>query len=864
MRLHRLRFRGIAMPFRAKEVEIDFDALGDAKLVALVGGNGEGKSTCLELSGPATLFRTFPSYGNESLADHVAPGVRDAFSELTFSVGSDRFRALAQVDPQFGGGRGRSEACLFRAAGSDWTPVAGPLVREYDEAIGRVLPSKDLFLASVFACQGGEGSFFGLAKADRKSLFSSMLGLAHLQEKSEQSRGRAQSVLQRIERIREDVIAAEARAERCRVLATAIETKTEALAALDAQVSSARKAVEAAQAALASAKDHLAKGEAEAAATSRERSRIQAERDQAQQAVGALTVRLEQIAATLATADQVRSAAARLSMIEQDLRQVQDAERAAVEKLRPLDAEIATLDAQRTTLVADHKRISAELEAARAAEISAAAAAKLERDMAAQKEQLQLAIAAIEECTARKPDVVSAARDEQEQILKRRTLTAARDELAPRTGLLSQVPGVPECEGCPLTADARRARDRLAEVDRELSELPVIEGTPAADALRALQEELESHDAERRRAQGWIADHAPKIAQLAQDRDAAAKAQGLEAELARIAADGAGIRAQLDEMREQQAAQTEAHATAAARIAKLTGERQALAESAGQLEQIAAAEAQKAEVEAALGTAKGDAMAAAAALGELTDVDLAPLRDQVAAATLEAARANERHEIAGGNASLVRGELAKLSGERDALGAPADDLAALRAREEALVRDAGDWALLEKALGRDGIQALAIDAAGPSVSALANDLLSSCYGPRFSLSLETTAQTKDGKKQREVFDIRILDAEAGREAKQGSGGEMVLLDESLRLALAIFNTQRSGIPLRTLWRDETTGALSPENADRYVAMLRRAMELGGFERCLFVAHQRSVWEQADARVFIANGAVSFDEQKAAA
>jgi ABC-type lipoprotein export system ATPase subunit len=93
---------------------------------------------------------------------------------------------------------------------------------------------------------------------------------------------------------------------------------------------------------------------------------------------------------------------------------------------------------------------------------------------------------------------------------------------------------------------------------------------------------------------------------------------------------------------------------------------------------------------------------------------------------------------------------------------------------------------------------------------------------------------------------------------------MVLLDESLRLALAIFNTQRSGVPLRTLWRDETTGALSPENADRYVAMLRRAMELGGFERCLFIAHAEQVWQQADARIFIENGAVSFDEERAAA
>lgn len=850
------------MPFRTSEVQIDFDALPDG-LVALVGENGSGKSHLLELAGPATLFRSFASYA-EPLADHVAPGVRDAFSELVFSLGPDRFRALVQCDPSFSGGRGKTEALLCRQVGDDWAPVAGPLVREYDEAVAKILPSKDLFLASVFACQGGEGSFFGLAKAARKDLFGAMLGLAHLQEKSELSRGRAQGVLQRLERVREDIQAATAQAERCTSIAAAIETKTEALAALDAQLASARKSVEAAQEDLAAAKHELSMGEAEAAATSRERARVEAERNQAQQKVGALTVRLEQIAETLANAEQVRTAAARLARIDEELRQVQDAERAAAESLRPVDAKIATLEAQRTSLVADHKRVSAELEAARAAEIRAAAAAKLERDMAAQKEQLERASAAIDECTDRKPDLVSAARGEHDQILKRRTLTASRDELSPRTGLLSQVPGVPECEGCPLTSDARRARDRLAEVERELSDLSVIDGTPAADALRALDEKQAGHEAERRRAHAWIIDHAPKVALLAQDRDAAAKAPALGAALSRIAADGAGIRAQLDEAREQQAGHAAAHTAAAQRMAELTKERDGLAETAAELERIAAAEAQKGEVEAALGTAKGDAMAAAAALAELADVDIGPLRDKVASATLEAARANERLEVADGNASLVRGELAKLTGELGALGSPADDLKALRAREEVLVRDAGDWALLEKALGRDGIQALAIDAAGPSVSALANDLLSACYGPRFSLSLETTAQTKDGKKQREVFDVRILDAEAGREAKQGSGGEMVLIEEGLRLALAIFNTQRSGIPLRTLWRDETTGALSPENADRYVSMLRRAMEIGGFERCLFIAHSEAVWQQADARIFIANGAVSFDEQRAAA
>lgn len=862
MRLHSLKTRGVGMPFRSAEVSIDFDALPDG-LVALVGDNGSGKSHLLELSGPATLYRQLASYG-ESFLDHVAPGVRDAFSELVFSLGPERFRALVQSDPSFGGGRGKNEALLFRQVGGDWTPVAGPLVREYDDAIGKILPSTELFLASVFACQGGEGSFFGLAKSARKDLFGSMLGLAHLQEKSEQSRGRAQTILQRLDRVREDIAAASARAERCNVLSIAIETKAETLAALDAQLAQARKSLEAAQTTLSTAKDELAKGEAEAAATARDRARIETERDQAQQRVGALTVRLEQITETLASAEAVRSAAARVAKLDEEIRALQQADLEAAERRGPVETQVVELEAQRTGLLAEHQRLSAELEKARFAAARVAEAAKLEREMAEQREQLRAAQAEVADCEQRLPELEAAASEEANQAEKRRTLEARQRDLAPRKELLSQIPGAPECEGCPLTANARDARDALAKVEAELALAPQIEGSPARDALQALRDRLRIVEGQRALAQAWIAENAPKLERLALDREEAGKASTIETEMTRISGEGSAVRADLDQAKAQASALAEERGQLARELAQLRQTRQDLAASAAKLEQIAAAEAQKAEVEESLSTAKGSAMAAAAALAELPDHDLAPARERIATAALEVSRAGERGATLDADAALVRGELAKLTGEREALGSPSGDLAALQSREQVLVRDASDWALLEKALGRDGVQALAIDAAGPSVSALANDLLSACYGPRFSLSLETTAQTKDGKKQREVFDIRILDADAGREAKQGSGGEMVLLDESLRLALAIFNTQRSGVPLRTLWRDETTGALSPENADRYVSMLRRAMELGGFERCLFIAHAEAVWQQADARIFIANGAVSFDEQRAAA
>ncbi len=170
-------------------------------------------------------------------------------------------------------------------------------------------------------------------------------------------------------------------------------------------------------------------------------------------------------------------------------------------------------------------------------------------------------------------------------------------------------------------------------------------------------------------------------------------------------------------------------------------------------------------------------------------------------------------------------------------------------------RDLDDWRHLAKALGRDGIQALEVDAAGPEVSDLINDLLHSCYGARFTCSLQTTALKKDGKGTKEVFDLRVIDTEMGTDgsASDLSGGERVIVAESLGLAIAIYNARQSSVPILDLFRDECAGALDYQNAPRYVAMLRRALELGGFHRVYFIAHQRELWDLADARIVVSDG-----------
>jgi exonuclease SbcC len=51
------------------------------------------------------------------------------------------------------------------------------------------------------------------------------------------------------------------------------------------------------------------------------------------------------------------------------------------------------------------------------------------------------------------------------------------------------------------------------------------------------------------------------------------------------------------------------------------------------------------------------------------------------------------------------------------------------------------WTALAKALGNDGVIALCIDDAGPTLASVTNELLLGCYGPRFSVSITTQVET---------------------------------------------------------------------------------------------------------------------------
>lgn len=216
--------------------------------------------------------------------------------------------------------------------------------------------------------------------------------------------------------------------------------------------------------------------------------------------------------------------------------------------------------------------------------------------------------------------------------------------------------------------------------------------------------------------------------------------------------------------------------------------------------------------------------------------------------------AQQRHTAA--VAALARAEEA-LKAVR-AAATKADEIrAAIGGAEQA----EEDHELLLRALDRTGIQALEIDEAAPGISELVNRLLEGGLGERFLFALDTKERGADGK-EREGLPFLVYDQtreDPAREAREVlSGGEAVLVGAALRMAVAIYANQAAGASGGTFFADEPGAGLRGVNCRRFVALLRRAMEIGEMDKLVWVPAEGESLELADVRVRIGEGRVAVE------
>ncbi len=790
-------FRGIRDGLGLDKLTLHIGRLaGDAQLIAIAGANGRGKTTIMD-NHPYLLMPSRASAGGPggfSYYEHVV--LPESEKTLVWQMDGQRYRTQVVIRT---GGRRRTEAYLFSWDGKDWRPVAvadGTIsdgrCDSYNRCVESICGSADTFFTSVFAAQGRR-HLSQYRNAEIKGLLADLLGLDEIGRLG----SRAQEVARGLKaglsalRIRQSELSAE---------------EGSAMADL-ARLADAEQIV-----ASAMQECHVARTECDTWQLTH--ARLLAEKAQSV-AADEQRARLE---------DRLRLAETALQRSELDWQRQQ---RELLEREHRLDRRIAQRQA-----AARQRRAATEARFERCAQLLAGAARVVRaerrlplarRVVAARSERLDEARANLEQI-GRSREALALAKQRLaavEQSAGRAALRA--QELQRRFALTDAAPcsGLPLQGRCQLLGDAREASSLMPSARGE------IEGL-AEERARLLQDIalLEPQVAKLRETTAALSDAERQLALAAERETELCALAGRRAELLRAQDDQAAL---LNELQALQEAETGGESE------DESAERQAIA--AGREENIRQRRA-RCEAHRADGVAVEQMLASLPPRFDLRCLADAAAHAQVARHRLE--QAEQAHVQA--LADLHRRDAADV--ERSRHERRRLDLDASIARVQSHL---ADWLLFARCMSHDGLIALAIEDAGPAPSGLANDLLLACYGARFTVAIRTQVETAKGE-AREGFDIEVHDSESGdsKSVALMSGGERVWINECLTCAVALYLAQQSQRRYGMLFCDEADGALDAERKRMFVAMKRKVLELGGYEREFFVSQTPELTAMADA------------------
>jgi exonuclease SbcC len=774
---------------------------------------------------------------------------RDAFVEAILDDNGHQVRVLLEIDAE----KRTCENYIF----VDGKPIQDQKLSaiQFKAEIEKRFGSKELFLAGPFMAQNRSGSILEMSRAERKQLIGEMIGLGPIQELHKTSTQVASLALTSLSAARNALAAAEAEigdleAEEARLLETQylVETATQSLqgarvqeteslsllararsageriAALQAAYDSAKAAHRAAEGALSKAQALVGTVNAQASrrlndlAAQKVNELEPAARDRHAQAMRSLEQRRARLEALIAEKADVAAAAIELDALVREKEQVSRADR-AYESLN------SRLELKTRDLTAAQRRLDD-------------ARANHEREKIRLQRQTQL--------LAQVPCTASAVWFQPGAASVKETFSQPGEPIDAEW----ETPEVDLAGACPLLADARRAQTLLAD----LEVAPGLESlTDEVDALAGdlgdLQLELQQHEVDAHTRAVRTAEIIKSEPSLRTKAARSGLIEQAESEIDLLDVE----RSQIDQ---QLTRELDGAATA---VEQADRDRKEI-----EREKQTALDECTAQITSAITTR--DEAANRYALAEASLKDALSEGLDVAAADANVRKAKNKRESAELELRNADRALMELQSRIETMRRRRDSLEPLRGNVAGAAREVGDWNLIEEALGPNGVQALELDAAGPHIAALSNELLNSFDGPRFSISFPTLAPKVNAPGEyKEVFDINVRKQVRECKVESLSGGEQVLVSEVISLGISIFNARKSGVRWEMMFRDETTGPLDEENAPRYVLALRRARELGGYKKIVFVSHNRDVWQMADARLFFqGQGKITLEEAARAA
>lgn len=771
------------------EIEIKFSGFSPG-LISIVGENGSGKTTILDNMHP---FLELPSR-NGSLSDHFF--LRDSFREFHFELNGKQYRSYIVIDAR----TGKTEA-YFYAGGR---PLNDGRISTYKSEVEKLLGSPEVFFNSVFVAQGASG-VTSLTASKRKDLFFELLGLQIYDRYVQYSKCRG-------DELEKEVAAKKALLDQ---VANEIPQRV-----------SARETIERAEKAMDDVRREIQVKESEREANE---AKLQEMRKQAEAHARLNQDRLE-------LDDEIAMLAQRLDSVQREF----EVDRKKLEQ----QAKAIGKEIDRTNQILSHKdEIEEKLNELHSLLEQEQSYSKLERALRdVERQESEAALKSEREWADYNRRLAVLQREEDHALAEERRLKMMLDaELAKlekqlddaqsSAGLVDEVPchtveGMPD--QCRLLTSAVEARRQVPFLQDRIQMLKQVEHreSPGFSAVRTKVEEIA-----RRR------DELDRSKPSPFDREVYA---AMRSSIAYDARRHTEVRERISRLESQKWPRLHEELLVAQSVLK---EKEAALANLNQ--QIGS---QNAKHQVEVGELMKQINAKREKLNELGPSS--PLE------TDEGKWLWMGEEIGRVLESLRKREL-NLHGQISAAQATVDRIDKLESESKQTEQQLGDllqhiehWRLLQRACSKDGIPALELDAAGPGISGIANELLASSFGAKFQISFETTKLSKDRKKQLETFNIIVYGEDGEKRIEDLSGGERVWIERAISEAIAIYMSERSGNQFLTTFQDESDGALDPDNKQNYFSLLRQSFRVGRRYYTFIITQSPDIWEQVAQRIHL--------------
>ena len=643
--------------------------------------------------------------------------LRDSYRDFTFAMGGAVYRALIVMDAR----TGKSEAYLYK----DGQAVNDGKMNTYKAAVEALLGSPDLFFRSIFAAQKAE-SITALPPSKRKELFIELLGLSRFEQYAQYAKTNADRSEQEIGILR-------ARLEPMETEVARRGEVTEQKELTLQELKQAENKVEAHEQILSVDRNLLVELDTKKWRKSELEKLIHDVRNE----IGVIQARGYK--AKVLKEEEIKKINDELDEISAEIIRKEEIVSHA-EEIRTKVARIAELTAEKEKLVAKERELST-------------IALEEQRELAVYThESAQQAIAAkVRELDYEQKTTVTTFAERKKELGRRLT------ELLQAAALVDEVPcrqvsGMPE--RCMLLTSAIAAKGEVPAAEMSFDELDTL-----------LAEQLEEFGKERLTLEQELANLVEPPDGISGRFAVQKAAVGYDADQYRL------VVAEITDLDRNGWINLERELSQAETI--IAGKREAVASMRSRRDNVEKTLTEDATEFAHQSAAKwAICRCYEAELQTLVDIgqQLQDLSEKITCTTDEIKKLTESR-------SRLLGDVQFQTEMLNRLDRTECDIIAVQAELKATLTALEHWRLLQRSCSKDGIPALEMDASGPEVSRIANELLSSTFGSKFQIAFETTRQTKDGKKQVETFEITVFGPEGEKKIMVLLDGEKALEDQ---------------------------------------------------------------------------------------